>query len=249
MIPHRDRLLRLMEGVPRPVFATISGAHLYGFESADSDVDLRGAFALGREALMGTGRPRETVSVMRVEDGVELDWVAHDIGKSLRLIVRGSGEVLEQVLSPLRVIETEWHDELCELVKPCVTRGLHRHYAGFLASRRKLLEGARPTVKVMLYAYRAALTGIHLLRSGEVDAHLPSLLGGMPQDGVPELIERKRDGAEKEPLGPGEVEAHTRVLDELDAELRLAAEQSSLPETVPPRAFEALGDFVLRLRR
>ena len=29
---------------PKPLFATISGAHLYGFESKDSDYDLRGAF-------------------------------------------------------------------------------------------------------------------------------------------------------------------------------------------------------------
>ena len=29
---------------PGVLFATISGAHLYGFPSADSDVDMRGCF-------------------------------------------------------------------------------------------------------------------------------------------------------------------------------------------------------------
>ncbi|MGH3861389.1 DNA polymerase beta superfamily protein [Actinokineospora sp.] len=29
-----------------PVFATVSGAHLYGFPSADSDIDLRGVHLL-----------------------------------------------------------------------------------------------------------------------------------------------------------------------------------------------------------
>jgi uncharacterized protein len=27
-----------------PLFATVSGAHLYGFASPDSDIDLRGAY-------------------------------------------------------------------------------------------------------------------------------------------------------------------------------------------------------------
>ncbi len=37
------RLLRQVEQLPYPlVFVTISGAHLYGFPSSDSDYDLRG---------------------------------------------------------------------------------------------------------------------------------------------------------------------------------------------------------------
>ena len=42
----RDHLMEVARKGPEPIFATISGAHLYGFASPDSDVDLRGAFRL-----------------------------------------------------------------------------------------------------------------------------------------------------------------------------------------------------------
>ena len=38
---------------PTPIFATVSGAHLYGFASPDSDVDLRGAFLAPARAVLG----------------------------------------------------------------------------------------------------------------------------------------------------------------------------------------------------
>lgn len=70
------------------VFATVSGAHLYGFPSRDSDVDLRGVHLLPVQALVGLREPEETRSRGghlpvraeprtwgRVRDGVEMDLV------------------------------------------------------------------------------------------------------------------------------------------------------------------------------
>ena len=39
-------------GPARPLFVTISGAHLYGFPSRDSDVDLRGAHVLPLDSVI-----------------------------------------------------------------------------------------------------------------------------------------------------------------------------------------------------
>lgn len=48
---------------PGPLlFATVSGAHLYGFPSRDSDVDLRGVHVLPAEDLVGLRDPEETRS-------------------------------------------------------------------------------------------------------------------------------------------------------------------------------------------
>ncbi|MBB2744109.1 UNVERIFIED_ORG: putative nucleotidyltransferase [Microbispora rosea subsp. rosea] len=38
-------------------FATVSGAHLYGFPSVDSDVDLRGVHVLPAEEVVGLRTP------------------------------------------------------------------------------------------------------------------------------------------------------------------------------------------------
>jgi predicted nucleotidyltransferase len=48
------RLHRIVAAQPYPLlFATISGAHLYGFPSPDSDFDLRGAHVLPLEHIVG----------------------------------------------------------------------------------------------------------------------------------------------------------------------------------------------------
>jgi hypothetical protein len=59
----RSRLEAIARTGNEPLFATISGAHLYGFASPNSDVDLRGAFILPASAFLGLGTPEETVSI------------------------------------------------------------------------------------------------------------------------------------------------------------------------------------------
>ena len=56
------RLHRIVAAQPYPLlFATISGAHLYGFPSPDSDFDLRGAHVLPLERVVGLEITDETV--------------------------------------------------------------------------------------------------------------------------------------------------------------------------------------------
>lgn len=47
------------------VFVTVSGAHLYGFPSPDSDYDLRGAHVLPVRDIAGLGPGREAQRVAR----------------------------------------------------------------------------------------------------------------------------------------------------------------------------------------
>ena len=61
MLKQIDLLKREVANHPYPlVFATVSGAHLYGFESPDSDFDLRGVHVLPKEQVLGLGTPKET---------------------------------------------------------------------------------------------------------------------------------------------------------------------------------------------
>jgi len=62
---------RLHRIVAALLFATISGAHLYGFPSPDSDYDLRGAHVLPLGAVVGLVVRDETVQDERVVDGLE----------------------------------------------------------------------------------------------------------------------------------------------------------------------------------
>ena len=57
------------------VFATISGAHLYGFPSPDSDYDLRGCHVLPVREVVGLDVGRETVETSAKDGSFELDLV------------------------------------------------------------------------------------------------------------------------------------------------------------------------------
>ena len=76
------RLHRIVAAQPYPLlFATISGAHLYGFPSPDSDFDLRGAHVLPLEKVVGLDVRDETVQDSSVIEGLEMDIVSHDVRK------------------------------------------------------------------------------------------------------------------------------------------------------------------------
>src|ERR1043165_9826390 len=68
------------------LFITVSGAHLYGFASADSDYDIRGVHILPLEAIAGLDRGEETIERMSVGPP-ELDLVTHDAEKFFRLLL------------------------------------------------------------------------------------------------------------------------------------------------------------------
>src|SRR5438034_10231138 len=107
------RLHRIVAAQPYPLlFATISGAHLYGFPSPDSDFDLRGAHVLPLEEVVGLDVRDETVEDSRVIEGLEMDIVSHDVRKFFGLLLKKNGDVLEQLLSPLSVHTPPQHEEV-----------------------------------------------------------------------------------------------------------------------------------------
>ncbi len=140
------------------VFATISGAHLYGFPSADSDFDLRDVHLLPLEDVVGLDPGEETVEKSGVHDGIEMDFVTHDAKKFFGLMLKKNGYVLEQLLSPLVVHTTREHEELKAIAEDCITRHHAHHYLGFAATQWKLFRKEDPPkVKPLLYVYRVRL--------------------------------------------------------------------------------------------
>jgi uncharacterized protein len=200
------RLHHIVAAQPYPLlFATISGAHLYGFPSPDSDYDLRGAHVLPLDTVVGLDVRDETVEVSRVIDGLEMDIVSHDVRKFFRLLLKKNGYVLEQLFSPLIVHTTPEHAELKEICRTrlnprssgresahsessgsqsrftsaatgVITKLHSHHYFGFAETQWKLFDKERPRrVKPLLYVYRVLLTGIYLMRTGMVNANLVEL--------------------------------------------------------------------------
>jgi predicted nucleotidyltransferase len=243
-----DKLRRQVDAHPYPLaFATISGAHLYGFPSADSDFDLRGVHLLPLEQVVGLTPGEETVEKSGVHDGIEMDLVTHDAKKFIGLMLKKNGYVLEQLLSPLVVHTTPEHEELKEIAKGCVTRYHGHHYLGFAATQWKLFRKEEPPrVKPLLYVYRVLLTGIHMARTGEVEANLLTLNDQAKLPYIDDLVERKRSGPEKGRLDAADVAFHEAEYHRLIDELETATAASTLPEQ--PTCMAKLNDLLIRLR-
>lgn len=283
------RALAEVDEHPFPLlFVTVSGAHLYGFASRDSDWDLRGAHTLpladvigleeGRETHGGSperaggpplrlveaveasdpgersggpklAKARHTIEVSKVREGCEVDLVTHDVKKFFTLLLRRNGYVLEQLCSPIIVRTTPEHVEARALVPGLLTRHHAHHYLGFARTQWALFaKGTPPRVKPLLYVYRVLLTGLHLMRAGEVEANLERLNREARLPQVPDLLELKRLGPEKGALAAADLPFHEAEVQRLVADLEEAMKTTSLPDVPRPEARAALNDLLVRVR-
>ena len=216
------------------LFATVSGAHLYGFPSPDSDYDLRGVHILPARDVLG---------LHPVHDGL----VKHGAAKFSRLLLKKNRYVLEQLLSPLVVQTTPEHAELVAIAPKCLTRFHAFHYLGFAETQWKLFsKETPPRVKPLLFVYRVLLTGIHLMRAGVVEANLRHLNGEYRLPYIDDLIARKTGGAEQSILDGADLSFHAAEYARLRAQLEESHRSSGLPEASSSLA--ALNDLLVRLR-
>lgn len=323
------RLHRIVAAQPYPLlFATISGAHLYGFPSPDSDYDLRGAHVLPLDAVVGLEVRDETVQQEMIvppdtssgplrnkvispdnphpasppspasagegqcgAGALEMDIVSHDVKKFFGLLLKKNGYVLEQLYSPLIVRTTPEHAELKAICNPrqsgssvsslsprearagresergaaenllspalssarggregVITKHHSHHYFGFAETQWKLFDKERPRrVKPLLYVYRVLLTGIHLMRTGVVNANLVELNEEARLPYIAGLIARKQSG-ENTTLEDADVAFHQREYERLRVELQAAHDSSRLPELPGDETRKAINDLLVRVR-
>ena len=103
-------------------------------------------------------------------------------------------------------------------------------------------------MKKLLYVLRTALTGVHLLRTGELETDVTRLVDDHNLASARDLVEAKRAG-ERTAANPALLDAWrpelARVLSDLDASWR----QTVLPEEPPEDALGALEAWLVALRR
>ena len=240
-----DRVLAEEESRREHLVVYLSGAHAYGFPSPDSDLDLKAIHIARTEDLLGLEPPTPTFDRAEVIENVEIDYTSNELAHALAGILNGNGNFLERVLGSMVPHASPLLAELRPLARRSLSRRVHRHYRGFAQNQRKFLE-REPSVKKLLYVLRTALTGIHLLETGELE---PDLGKVMDRYGLPEasaLVERKR-GGERIGLEPALLEPWGPKLDALFLRLDEAREKSILPEEPPNE--DDLRRWLLGVRR
>ncbi len=244
-----DRRYSLLRSQPYPLaFVTLSGSHLYGFPSADSDFDLRGMHVTPPNVVLGLDDYRETAEAKTEIDGFEDELVTHDARKYFRLVGKNNGYVLEQIFSPFVLHDGGHLDELRAIAKTCITRRHELHYKGFgYGEWLKFVNSPTKPVKRILYVFRVLMTGIHLMRTGEIEANILRLNSDMQLPYIEDLIAQKKSGLEKGGLAGGHgLEFYTLEFRKLEELLKTEADRSRLP--LDPTGRPALNDLLLRLR-
>lgn len=251
LMPDMDLGRRFLAAKPprgRVIVCAVTGSHYYGFPSPDSDLDLKGIHLAPAESFLGLSQPAETHDRLEVFEGTECDLTTHEAQKALLLLLRGNGNMLERIYSPLQLLETRELADLRELARGTLSRRFFWHYRGFFKGicREHETKGERRG-KTLLYAYRVALTGAHLLKTGEVVGNLTEIAAAY---GFPEavgLAEAKRAGQEKGSLSEADDELHRAAWPRLEALLEEARAGSPLPEE--PANAEELSAWLAETRR
>lgn len=235
------------------LFAAISGAHLYGFPSADSDFDIRGTHVLPLDRVIRLRPGKETIDRTSVDSGLELDLVTHDVAKFFGMMLKKNGYVIEQVMSPLVVHSSDYHQELISLVPNCLTKHHIHHYLGFARTQWDLFlktadesSTAGPRIKPLLYVYRILFTGIHLMQTGTVQCNLQTLNEIHQCSQIRDLLDQKRQGIEKQVVNQCDISFHNAEVTRLIEQLKVESDRSTLPEV--PTAFDAMDDLLVRIR-
>jgi hypothetical protein len=212
------------------VVVALSGAHAYGFPSPDSDLDLKAIHLIPTRELLGLEAPLEHADILETHRGVEIDYTSNELGAVIRGILAGNGNYIERVLGALIMRTSPIHDGLQPICQGALSRRVHRHYRGFAHNQyQAVLQHERPPAKRVLYVLRTALTGTHLLRSGQLVVDVNSLLDEYGHQAAHELIEAKKAG-EQTLLDASAKRRWQGALQRALAELDAALDGSCLPE-------------------
>jgi predicted nucleotidyltransferase len=239
-------LMRLMKerGV-RPLYAVVTGAHMFGFPSHNSDLDLRGAFAYRTDDLLGLDRKSTSINAM-LDTDPELDIDLKEIGAHFNLVRKPNMNFIEHVNSPHVIYTSPEHEDMKSLSNRCISKKVHPFYVGFVD---KVLRDAEQTgiIKRHLYAMRLLLSGAHVLRTGEVVSDINVLNEGPRHALVDELVEAKKAG--ELATYKGDSTRIKQFTDELRSDFERAYRESPLPDSPPIQAVRDMNSYLIKFRR
>lgn len=231
------------EKVNKPMFCVLSGAHLFGFPSKNSDFDMRGAHMIKTKELFHFSKPTDTIELCDTIDDMDVDLVSHEIEKYLSLLLSANGNVLEQVFSPLVILTSREHEELKLLSKNAICKKLYYHYKGLAYQNysRYIQEGI-VTVKKYLYVIRSLMAGIYVLQEGKIQPDITKLNKKLKFSEIDELIKKKK----QEKIEMNRDEKLESLIKSLFEQLNYTYKTSNLPDDV--QNAEEFDKFLFKMR-
>jgi hypothetical protein len=176
----------------------ISGSHLYGWTSKDSDIDIRGMYILKPAEFLGLKQPKSYIRMNQEPYDIDV----FEIRKALNLAVKGNCNILEGFAAD-PIYQTVEYKQVKELIhEKWGAQGVYDSYRGMAwQNYKKFILNGRSTVKKYLYVFRALMAGTYALTTGHIEPNMNVLTKYWREDTVKELLEKKKAGLENEGVG------------------------------------------------
>ena len=226
--------------------AYISGSTLYGWESKNSDIDIRGCFVLRKENFLGLNKPIEVIEIKTEENK---DIVFFEIGKLIKLALKGNCNILEEMNSPQFYKQADFI-QLKQLINNAIgKKGLYHSYRGMAEFnyKRFILRG-KNSVKKYLYIFRGLMAGIYALQTGLIKPNIEELNKYFKIKEVDKLLDIKKKGLENEPLKDLEEGTLEKIIKDLFDKIDEAYLKCKMPEVPTPEEIEEVNKFLIKLR-
>lgn len=226
--------------------AYISGSHLYGWNSKDSDLDIRGCFVLNKEEFLGLKKP---IEVMEINTEGDKDIILFEVRKMIDLALKGNCNILEEINAP-QLYKNASFVKLTQLINNSFGKnGIYNSYKGLAEfNYKKFILQGRNTIKKYLYVFRGLMAGIYCLQTGLIEPNIENLNKKFKIKEVSKLLELKRNGLESEPLKELEDGKLDIIIKDLFDKIDKAYLNSKIPEQADKEDIEEINKFLINLR-
>jgi uncharacterized protein len=226
--------------------AYISGSNLYGWNSKDSDIDIRGCFVLKKEEFLGLNNPIEIIEI-KTEDNQDI--VLFEIKKLVKLALAGNCNILEEINANQFYKQADFLT-LKQLINNAFgKRGIYNSYRGMAEfNYKKFILTGKNTIKKYLYVFRGLMAGIYCLQTGIIQPNIEELNKHFKIKEVTKLLEIKRAGLEQEPLKELEDGVLDIKIKELFNKIDEAYIKCKMPETPDKEDIKKIENWLITFR-
>jgi len=225
----------------------ISGAHLYGFPSPDSDIDYRGMFQIHTAKLIGLQRPKDVFELKHKNAEI----VLFELSKEIGLALSGNCNVLEHI-NAKQIVSTAEFIKLRQLINNAWGKiGIYNSYKGMATfNYKKFVLQGKNTVKKYLYVFRGLMAGIYALQTGQIEPDVFQLNKYFKIPEVKQLIKLKRAGIEVSPI-PEDMDTGNleQRINELFERIDKAFEKSKIPDRPEEEDVNKINEFLISIRK
>jgi len=163
-----------------PLFAAVNGAHLWGLQSPDSDVDVHGIYLKPTTKVLSI-HPGDDVIQANIDTGPGLPVIEiqfFELQKVFNMLLNNNGNLVTMIKSPFVLYpgDNELGPEFWPTIASTfITKNLKHYFKGYAFSQKKRALSSRGG-KALIYTYREMFSGLHLMKFGTFEFAFERLL-------------------------------------------------------------------------